>query len=123
MPVFTRVSGSVLLVTVDGDYTPAELRRVGEAGILDPGTPKPARVLLDMSGAAGLSKRKPEELKETARFFGALRAHLDRVAILAPDDLSYGLMRLGESWFEDAAGSERAMVFRSRAEALEWLNP
>lgn len=107
MPVFTKLSGRVLVVTVDGDYTPQELRRVGELGIRAPETPSPARVLLDVSGAAGGGARTPSELADHAAFFVGLGPEVGWVAIQAPGGPGPGI-----------AGGE---VFRTRAEAVAWL--
>lgn len=119
MPVFSKVRDGILVVAVDGDYTSTELRRAGAAGLGEPGLPRPARVLLDMSGAAGISRRSPEELRTTADFFAGLSEEGSRVAILAPDDLAFGLMRMAEAYY--ASKGRVAKVFRDRGEAVAWL--
>lgn len=119
MPVFTRVRDGVLVIAIDGDYTPQELRRVGEAGVTDPATPTPVRAILDMSGAAGLPTRSLSELQETAQFLTGLDA-LSAVAILAPDDATHGLMRMAAPFL--ARGGTPVAVFRTRDEAQSWLD-
>lgn len=108
MPVFTRLNGPVLVVTVDGDYTLSELRRVGERGVEAPDTPRPARVLLDLSGAAAPPARAEQDVLEAAAFFADLGSAVARVAIQAHLQMS-----------TRPAG---AQVFHTRAEALAWLN-
>jgi len=108
VPVFTRLNGEVLVVTVDGDYTPGELRRVAERGLQAPETPHPVRVLLDMSGAAAPAERAAEDVREAAAFFASLAPGVERVAIQTHLDVP-GLP--GE-----------ATAFQKRAEALAWLD-
>lgn len=118
MPVYDSQKEGIVVITVDGDHTTAELKRVGAAALDRPGVPSPARVLLDVSGAASLKNRSPEDLRDTATFFADLPG-LQAVAVLAPDDLSYSLMRMGMTFFR--ANGMRASVFRSRPEAMAWL--
>lgn len=119
MPVFTKVRDGILVIAIDGDYTPQELRRVGEAGVTDPATPSPVRAILDMSGAAGLPTRSLGELSQTAEFLTGLEA-LIAVAVLAPDDATYGLMRMAAPML--ARGGTPVAVFRTRDEAAAWLD-
>lgn len=119
MPVYTAQKEEVLVITVDGDYTSSELRRVGGAAVDNPEPGSPARILLDVSGAAGLSRRPPAEFMEVAGFFAAMGEKLDGVAVLAPDDASFNLLRMGMRMY--AGRGLRAQVFRARPDALEWL--
>jgi len=109
VPVFTRIKDSVLVVTVDGDYTLSELRRVGARGLQAPDTPRPARVLLDLSGAAAPPDRAAEDVREAAAFFAAMGSAVERVAIQAHLPM--------------ATPPEGTQIFHSRADALAWLNP
>lgn len=120
MPVNNAHKDGILVITVDGDYTSAELKRVGAAAVANPDTPSPARILLDVSGAAGLTNRPPAELMETAAFFASLGDALHGVAVLAPDEASYGLMRMGMTLY--AGRGMRAEVFRDRLQATAWLH-
>lgn len=108
MPVFTRLNGEALVVTVDGDYTPGELRRVAERGLQAPDTPRPARVLLDMSGAAASPERAAADVVEAVAFLASLVPEVGRVAVQT-HPVTEGL-----------PGSAR--VFQTRSEALAWLN-
>ena len=118
MPVFTRIRDDVLHVVVDGDYTSDELCRKG-AEALESAEPSPIPVLLDMSGAAGLHRRSPEDLRDTSDFFAKRRALVTRVAIVAPNALAFGLMNMG-SVYAESSGLE-ARPFSTKSEALEWL--
>lgn len=118
MPVHAHEENGVLHITVDGSYTSDELRRVG-ADALD-GAEAPMPVFLDLSRAAGLADRSSGEFRVTAAFFTERAAQMTRVAILAPDDLTYGLMRMGAAFAE--AGGLRVKAFRVRAGALAWIH-
>lgn len=118
MPVHSAQKEGILVITVDGDFTSSELRRVGAAAVAHPDTRVPARILLDVSGAAGLKNHPSAGLMETADFFASMA--LGAMAVLAPDDTSHGLMRMGLAMY--AVRGIRAEVFRNRPEAMEWLN-
>lgn len=119
MPVHPSVDGDVLVIAVDGDYTQGELHRVVSSALDDGETPAPARILLDLSGAASLGGRTDDELKATASFFAEKGPAVDRVAILVRGDILQDLMRMGTA-FAVQAGL-RASPFRDRGEAVEWL--
>ena len=119
MPVFTRMRGGVLVVTVDGDFTPGELSRAGERGLASDDVPSPVAVLLDMSGAAGLEGKSPDDLRLTGEFFGERQDALTRVAVLTPSDVTFALLDT-EGDFAAATGIP-SRPFRDRAEAIAWL--
>ncbi len=120
MPVFTRLRDGVLVVTVDGDYTPGELSRAGERGLASDEVPSPVAVLLDMSGAAGLESKSQDDLRLTGEFFGEHREAMTRVAVLTPSDTAYDLLDSGGTFAESTGIPSRP--FRDRAEAIEWLS-
>ena len=122
MPVFARPNDGILVITVDGDYTSEELRRVGEAGIRAEPTPRPALVLLDMTTASALQERSPADLRGTAWFFANFGPELAAIALLAPDDLAFGLMRMAETFFSMNEPPAAIRVFRTRSEAATWLH-
>jgi hypothetical protein len=119
MPVHADLSGSVLVIAVDGDYTRDELQRVTATALAAAGTPSPTRVLLDLSGAASLAARTDEELAATAAFFAHQGELIDRVAVLVRGDILEDLMRMGTA-FAVQKGL-KASPFRDRDEAVRWL--
>ena len=79
--------------------------------------------LVDMSDAV-LSPTAPVKLDDLA----VLSARTDppafvaKLAIVAPSDLIFGMGRMYQAYRELTPGSTKAVgVFRTRAEALEWL--
>jgi hypothetical protein len=118
MPVFSRVRDGVLVLTVDGDYTANELRRVGFGAFEAQQTPRRVPVMLDLSGAAGLGKKSPAELAATGAIFGAYRDRLTGIAVVAAPDVAS--LFDAQSDFASEAGI-RVRVCASHAEAREWL--
>lgn len=118
MPVFSRVRDDVLILTVDGDYTANELRRVGFHAFEADEAPKKVPVLLDLSGAAGLGNKAPADLAATGAIFGAYRDRLIGIAVVAAADVASLFDE--QSDFASEAGV-RVTVCPSHAEAYEWL--
>jgi hypothetical protein len=118
MPVFTRVRDGVLVLTVDGDYTPNELRRVAFGAFEADETPTPVPVLLDLSGAAGLRTKTPEELQASGAIFGAYRDRITRIGVVAAADLHPLFTPEGDF------GSEAGVTVhacQSHSDARDWL--
>jgi hypothetical protein len=118
MPVFSRIREGVLVLTVDGDYTANELRRVGFAAFEAQGTPKKVPVLLDLSGAAGLPKKSSQDIAATGAIFGAYRDRLTGIAVVASAEV-HGLFD-GNGVFGSEAGVS-VKACQSHAEARDWL--
>jgi hypothetical protein len=118
MPVFSRVRDGVLVLTVDGDYTANELRRVGFGAFEAEQTPKRVPVLLDLSGAAGISNKSPAELAAAGAIFGAYRDRLTGIAIVATADVAS--LFDAQSDFAHEAGV-RVSAYQSHADARQWL--
>ena len=118
MPVFSRVRDGVLTLTVDGDYTANELRRVGFSAFEADEAPDKVAVILDLSGAAGLIKKSPAEVAATGAIFGAYRDRLTGVAVVAASNVTS--LFDAQSDFAARAGG-RVGVFSSHADARAWL--
>lgn len=118
MPVFTRVKDGILVLTVDGDYTPNELRRVAfgafEADETSPSVP----ILLDMSGAAGIGGKTSEELRASGAIFGAFRDRISGIGVVAAADVHALFASTGD--FGREAGVP-IQAYQSHAEAREFL--
>ena len=118
MPVFTRMKNAALVLTVDGDYTSNELRRVGFSAFESRENASAMQVLLDLSGAAGIGDKTPHELRAAGAFFGAFRDRIGRLAIVAsPEVLS--MFDEGSDFAAEAGVTVRSC--QSHAEAMEWL--
>ncbi len=118
MPVFTRFRDGVLVLTVDGDFTANELRRVAFGAFHEEETPDDVPVLLDMSGAAGVSVKSGEELRALGAIFAAYRDRIAGLAVVAPADVHAVFSSEGEF------GSEAQLdltVCSAHADARAWL--
>lgn len=118
MPVFTRMKDGLLVLTVDGDFTANELRRVAFGAFEDAGTPRKVPILLDMSGAAGLSGKSTDELRATGSIFGAYRDRISGLAVVAAAEVHGHFADEGD-FAQEAGMATRAC--NSHAEAREWL--
>ena len=118
MPVFTRMKDGLLVLTVDGDFTANELRRVAFGAFEAPDTPHNVPILLDMSGAAGLSAKSTEEMQATGAIFGAYRDRITGLAVVAAAEV-HGHFADSGDFAQEAGMATKAC--NSHAEAREWL--
>ena len=105
MPVFHRLQGKTLVVTVDGDFTPGELERAVGRALDSEGLPPRVGVLLDLSGIANANDMG---ILEMASAFVEHPTEVLRIAVLG-------------SATSTVADSIEVRGFHSRAEALDWL--
>lgn len=119
MPVFTRFRDGVLVLTVDGDFTANELRRVAYGAFHSDETPRVVPVLLDMAGAAGVTGKPREQLQAMGAIFGAYRDRIDGVAVVAPPDVHEIFQPGGD--FGEQAGT-RLFACTTHSDAKKWLN-
>jgi len=119
MPLrFWREQGCAV-VSFEGTYEPqAGLGAIEEA--LD-AEPEPALgLLLDLTDSESFRGRSTDGLRVVAQFLSTRRDRFgSRLATVGGSDLAYGLLRMGTVFAADK-GIESA-VFRTRAEALAWL--
>ena len=87
MPVFTRLRDGVLELTVDGDFTANEVRRVAFKAFEADDAPPTIPVLLDMSGAAGIAAMSTAEMEATGPIFGAYRDRIAGLGVVASADV------------------------------------
>jgi hypothetical protein len=118
MPVFSRLRDGALVLTVDGDFTANEIRRVAFGAFEADDTPRPVPVLLDMSGAAGIATKSEEEMQAVGAIFGAYRDRVAGLAVVAAADVHPMFSATGDF------GRETGLTVRachSHAEARESL--
>lgn len=118
MPVFTRFRDDVLVLTVDGDFTANELRRVAYGAFHEGDTPRVVPVLLDMSGAAGVESKSGEELQAMGAIFGAYRDRIAGLAVVAPSTV-HDLFNAGGG-FAGEAGVD-VHPCSAHQDARDWL--
>jgi hypothetical protein len=125
MPIEARadVAQRVIFVRLHGSVGAEEFFRHQEETVARPDYAG-FHELVEVEPTAKLDYRSEHEVRALA----ALSAKSDlpdrttRLAIVAPNDLHFGLGRMYESFRTMAPGSGREVqVFRSRAEALSWV--
>ncbi len=114
MPVFQRIQGGVLIVTVDGDFTVDEVVRVGGTGLSSPDAINPAFVILDLSGSAGVDASS-ERLRSIATFFAGPQTPVAKLAVMALAEVAAVVVEHARD-----SGLE-AGAFTSKAAAMDWL--
>lgn len=79
-------------------------------------------LLWDMS-QSDVSNVTPDILQNFARKSAKLGASRQggRTAVIAPEDLQYGLARISEAFLEIESSPHSFSVFRTREKALQWL--
>lgn len=118
MPVFTRFRDDVLVLTVDGDYTANELRRVTFQAFESEELPSLVPILLDMSGAAGVAGKSEEQMRAAGAIFGAYRDRITGLGVVVSAEAHPHFVA------EAAFGAEAGISIcacNSHAEAREWL--
>ena len=119
MPVFTRMKDNILVLTVDGDYTPNEVRRVWLAAFEAHDSDTTIPVLLDLSGAAGLNAKTDGDWEATGAIFGAFADRIHGIAAVVSPEFF-------DAFQEGSVFQSRAVArvghFASHADAREWLN-
>lgn len=119
MPVHAQADDGVLIVTVDGDFTVAELERTVDGALREPGSPELVPALLDLSGSASLVGMKDTELEFCVGVFAARGGRVRRLAVLVSGPFVEDLMRMGTVLMRTPG--IRGAPFRAREEAVAWL--
>jgi hypothetical protein len=121
MPVSCEIRGSILVVTLVGDYSFEEPVQAVMSAIADPDFHAGTSLLID----SRLSKtsRNSEDFRERARWMGTLRDHglSSRFAIvISPKPHQFGMARMAATHL-DLKGLELE-IFTDMDEALRWLS-
>jgi hypothetical protein len=90
------------------------------ASLNDPGRPANSSLLVDLSASLSFRGRSSEDVWTMSHFVASLAdRYNNRIAFVAPDDLTYGLTRMGSA-ISDEKGI-KCEVFRTFSEARKWL--
>ena len=112
--------GNVFRLTLEGEYSTADIRHAIDAALASPDYPDDAIFLFDASRSTALGSRSAGELRDMAAFIAARSARFNgRLGMVATGELHFGLLRMGEVYSENH-GME-ARVFTSDEDALTWL--
>ena len=120
MPVLYRYDSDIVVVEIVAEYSMDELRKTILNSLADPQCPQSAVLMINSGGSQSIYKRSADDVKTMAQFIASLgKSFHNRIALVAPADLPFGLMRIGSVGSEDRGID--SSVFRSMAEARAWL--
>ena len=120
MPVTWALEGDVLQLSLEGHYQPTDIIDAFLSALADKRCPEQVSLLLDTTRSQSLDTRSSREIRHVAQYLGPYRKRIrGRCAVLVDTDLHFGLSRMGSAYSESVGVDAR--VFRSRAEALDWL--
>ena len=120
MPVNYRFDSNIVIIEMVGEYSIDDIRATILTSFADPKCPANSCLLINLAASQSIHNRPSENIRAMAHFIATLGNHFNnRIALVAPDDLTFGLVRMG------SVGSEergiQSEVFRTLAEAREWL--
>ena len=122
MPVKYRFDSNIVVVEMIGEYSLDDLRATILNSLADSERPASSFLLMNMTESKSIYNRSSDDVRAMANFVGSLGKRFNnRIAFVAPDDLPYGLMRMGSAGAEDLGIAAR--VFRAIDEARKWLQP
>jgi hypothetical protein len=99
-----------------GEYSMDDIPKTILNALADSSCPANSSILVDLSESRSIYKRSSEDVIIMARSLVPLGKRFNnRIALVAPNDLQYGLMRMGTSFSEELGMT--AEVFRTFADA------
>jgi hypothetical protein len=120
MPVTYRFDSNIVIIELAGEYSMDDIRTTILNSLADSMCPATPFILINLSDSRSIYNRSPENVITMARSLASLAKRFNnRIALVAPKDLPYGLMRMG-SVFSEEMGFE-PKVFRTFDEARKWL--
>ena len=122
MPVVYAFANGILRLTLSGASSHGDIAAAINAALNDAARPPLRGLLLDARGSTTASKRTSAQIRSIANELARNASDFGgRLALLASSDVVYGLMRMGEVWFQ-AGGEVFSRVFRDEGEAVAWLS-
>ena len=120
MPVTYRFDSKINVIEMAGEYSLDDIRQAIHNMFADHECPTDAYLMINLTESQSINTRSPEDVKIIANVIASLGERFNfRMALVAPKDLPYGLMRMSSvGSAEKGIDSE---VFRTVAEARKWL--
>lgn len=119
MPVTYHVHDDVVEMVLNGETTPDEIIQKFHQALDDPAAAPRFALLLDVRQSTSLATRATADIIRVAEYLGPHKDRVRRCAVLATENVHFGLSRLGAVYSETAG--VMTSVFRDRDEALAWL--
>jgi hypothetical protein len=120
MPVSHHFDSNIVVIEMIGEYSVKDLRTVIINSFDDPLCPKNPILMIDLSRSKSIYERPSSTINAMATFIATYGNKFNnRLALVAPDDLAFGLMRMS-SVSADSFGVD-VKIFRTYNEARNWL--
>ncbi|HUI30179.1 MAG TPA: hypothetical protein VLX91_08170 [Candidatus Acidoferrales bacterium] len=120
MPVKYRFDANITVIEMTGEYSMDELRTAFLDSLADNDRPADSFLLINLTESLSFKNRPSNDIKAMASFVASLGKRFNnRIALVAPDDLRYGLIRMGSSAVDQGGIDSR--VFRDFTKARNWL--
>jgi len=103
-----------------GEYSLDDIRVTILNSLADSECPTTPVILVDLSESHSIYNRSTNDVMNLARSLAPLAERFNnRIALVAPKDFQYGLMRMGSVFSKDAGFEPE--VFRNFVDARKWL--
>jgi hypothetical protein len=119
MSVACHFNGDILEMKLAGECPPDQIIDAFRRALDDPARPSKFGIFMDVRESTSLATRPAPEIIHVAEQLGPHKHLVARCAVLATEDIHFGLSRMGAVYSEAAGVMSR--VFRDRDEALAWL--
>lgn len=120
MPVNSRYDENIIVIDMADEYSIEDLRSVIFTAVTNPDRPKNSVLMIDLTNAQSIYHRPSDIVNAMGKFVGTLGQYFNnRIAIVAPDRLKYGLMRMSSSSAESLGISVE--IFQEYSKARDWL--
>jgi hypothetical protein len=120
MPVTYRFDSNIVVLDMVGEYSVDDIPKTILNSLADAQCPATPFMLVNLSESMSIFKRSSEDVITMARSLVSLGKRFNNhIALVAPNDLQYGLMRMG-SVFSEELGM-KVEVFHTFDKARQWL--
>jgi len=115
-----RLNDDVVEMTLNGTTGIDEVIQTFHKALDDSNTPEEFVLLVDVRESSSLATRPTSEIIKVAEYLGPFQDRVKRCAVLATENIHFGLSRLGAVYSETAG--VMTSVFRDKEEAVNWLH-
>lgn len=115
-----RLNDDVVEMTLNGTTGIDEVIQTFHKALDDSNTPEEFVLLLDVRQSSSLATRPTSDIIKVAEYLGPFQDRVKRCAVLATENIHFGLSRLGAVYSETAG--VMTSVFRDKEEAIDWLH-
>ena len=120
MPITYRFDTKLVVIEMVGEYSMDDIRTTIISSLADSGRPANSFLMINLGESRSIYNRSAKDVESISHFVASLgKSFNNRVALVAPADLQYGMMRMSsidaEEW------GIKTGVFRTFDEAKKWL--